>query len=703
MTWEGTRGAHPSDVDPFETLAPLAAAATVRIHPPPTGYDGGEPGPRPWGSGFFVAPGWVLTCAHVALRGGPAEGGWREVGLSFGDIERPVRGVVEWAHPEENPDDGRWPAPDLALIRLLEPVRHTCVWLTERTASVFTSGNVAFFGCTEDDGRIEPVSGRCSIRGELGTEGELKLGHQDEIPEGASGGPMVDLERGEVIGVIKARRTGGRDGGLGLSVLQLRRLSPPAGPLLDERDDTYHRVLHAHDQYHADQHRDTSTPNETWTDAQSRLPAAARRVLNPGQRAELLGLLAELPPPASTRALAGMITELRGRPFQGSLPAPRGWRDGLGLLYDPGAGRGELETVLRYAVYAATADHPFPAPPGAEDRLLEWAHRTAADLVLPKWVRSRLFEEQHARDRARITAEGQDLGWGVIEEPEEGPPPPASTPLPAVLLEITPHAWDPLSYDWVVYAPLPTGELTAVDADSGARGYDRPPPRLRAALSEACRRCDETGRPAMVEAALPYSLLGVPVDEWHIAGEPGTRLGDQRPVVVRCADPDPAAQQDEELRSSRQARWEKVHAGSMAPVVLDCAAGHPHPLPEPAALAALDADTVPVLCRAGATGKGEREGEDPTALIRVMVSGYDVLLWRREIVPHEPNCAEFHRGVTRTVTQAERAGALPEALRRLRADVGGGVPESYWSDSLTLVYADPARAMPGAEDFLEAP
>lgn len=52
----------------FELLEPLVKAATVRVHAPADGY--GTPGTGPtWGSGFFIAPGWVLTCAHVIGEG----------------------------------------------------------------------------------------------------------------------------------------------------------------------------------------------------------------------------------------------------------------------------------------------------------------------------------------------------------------------------------------------------------------------------------------------------------------------------------------------------------------------------------------------------------------------------------------------------------------------------------------------------------
>jgi hypothetical protein len=398
-----------------------------------------------------------------------------------------------------------------------------------------------------------------------------------------------------------------------------------------------------------------------------------------------------------------MLTELRGRPFSGPLPAPRGWRDGLGLLYDLGPGRSELETVLRYAVYAATADHPFPAAPGTEDRLLEWAHRIAADLVLPPYVRRTLVEEQQARVRARTAADTPVPDRDRDREPR-APARPAD-PRPFVLLEITQHAWEPSRYDWLVWAPLATGELTGVDAGVDAEGYDQPPPRLRAALQEAFRRCDEPGRPVMVQAALPYALLDLPLDEWHVADEAGARLGDQRPVVVRCAEPDPAAGDGPPQRTRRHARWEKVHAGPMAPDVLDCSSGHPRPLPDAAALAARTLRTVPVLCRGsgGPDAAHPSDPSDPSALYAVMASGYDVVLWRRGTVAHDPGCGAFHRGVEHTVAAAGRGGALPEALWRLRAEVGGGVPEAYWSSGLTLLYADPTRPLPGADDVLEAP
>lgn len=47
----------------------LVRDATVRIHRRGDGYATDGPGPGFLGSGFFIAPSWVLTCAHVAMQG----------------------------------------------------------------------------------------------------------------------------------------------------------------------------------------------------------------------------------------------------------------------------------------------------------------------------------------------------------------------------------------------------------------------------------------------------------------------------------------------------------------------------------------------------------------------------------------------------------------------------------------------------------
>ncbi|MDT0265643.1 trypsin-like peptidase domain-containing protein [Streptomyces sp. DSM 44915] len=703
MTWGGAGGAQPWEGDAFELLAPLVAAATVRIHPPPRGYAEGEPAPPPWGSGFFVAPEWVLTCAHVALGGDGVQGGRREVGLTFRGVDRPVPGRVVWAQPDEPPPaGGMWPAPDLALVRLLGPPPPGpegpgCVWLSERTARVFTRKEVAFFGAAEIAGSYVDISGRCTIKGEMGTEGLLRLGNEDEFPHGVSGGPVVDLERGEVIGVLKARRDV-RDGGLAASVIQLRRLPHPGGPVASLADDAYQAVLHAHDAYHAERHQDADSGETTWTDVQSQLSFTAPTVLTPGQRVRLLGLFAALPPPVSTPQLDKVVGEVRGRPYEGQLPAPRAWRDGLGLLYDLRQGVTGLEAVLGYALYAATEDRPYPAEPHAEERLLRWVHRLAEETpTLSRMVRNRLLHEESVRLDRRTAREApprrddsggdRPLGPGPL-----GAPPGAVESF--VLLQIVPRFWEWGRYDWRVCSAK-DGGLAPIAEDFEASDLENPPERLRAALAEAFRRGDEPGAPVPLHVAVPYSLLPVAFERWRLMPDWPT-LGERRPVVVRCTDPVPGAEDNEELAVLRRDRWAAVHRGPMLADVLDCHDQRARPLPEPAALIGREMGTVPVLCRTPSSG-----GE-PAALHRVMASGYNVVLWRRELAARGLWCEEFHDGVVGAVQDAGRAGWLPSALWRLREAAADGTAHAAWAADVALLYADPA-AEPLDGDYLEAP
>ncbi|CAM5236351.1 hypothetical protein SFUMM280S_00023 [Streptomyces fumanus] len=69
-------------------LGGLVMAATVRIHRPGAGYALDEPEAF-LGSGFLIAPNWVVTCAHVACEG---EGGDVCGGVRTGAGPRHVRG-----------------------------------------------------------------------------------------------------------------------------------------------------------------------------------------------------------------------------------------------------------------------------------------------------------------------------------------------------------------------------------------------------------------------------------------------------------------------------------------------------------------------------------------------------------------------------------------------------------------------------------
>ncbi|WP_202236087.1 trypsin-like peptidase domain-containing protein [Actinacidiphila reveromycinica] len=680
-----------------EILVPLAEEATVRIH-------GAEAGNPLLGSGFFVAPNWVLTCAHVAraegevtLVGAPR----KEVRVGYRD--QLLAGVVEWAQPsgpggipgQSQGNDpgygagsagqggaargpGGWAAPDLALIRLVDPLEHPCVWLTERTAKGYTTNPVAYFGWLPLGGVLMPYSGRCVISGQLGVGGGglLRLSNDDEMPQGLSGGPVVDLVRGEVIGVLQARRAE-RDGGLAVSIQQLRLLPTAENPA----DDLYHRVMTAHDLYHADHHRFLLNRDfYGWTEAHSEIGAAAGRALTPGRRTALLGLLAQLPPPSGARALGDVVTEVRGGAGQGFAVAPRAWRDGLGLLYDLRRGS-ELEAVLRYAVLAATAEHPRPAQESHERELWEWAQSTAADQGLSMLFRNSLIGERMSRLRARH----------AVVPPQAGLEPGLRARGEAQL-EIIPRGWEPDRFDWRVTVSPESGEVDCVHEDFRGTAVADLPARLAAPLAEAFRRCDEPGYVAALQLAVPGSLMAFAADTWRLDPDGGT-LGALRPVVVRRTDPPPDT--DPAVAEERLSRWRTLHRLQPAAEVLDCEDSQAQPLPEDAELRARPREMLPVLCRSS--------GAAPEALHRLLRCGYSVALWRRDPIEPRQVCSDLHRGVPQAVLAARTAAGLPAQLASLRAAVAEGVPETFWSGALALLYDDPTRPLPGTDELLETP
>ncbi|MFG3047837.1 trypsin-like peptidase domain-containing protein [Streptomyces sp. NPDC048241] len=693
-------------------LRDLVLAATVRIHHAGAGYAHDEPDGF-LGSGFFVAPNWVLTCAHVVHAG---EGG--EVTVVYRtspyDDPRPVPGRVAAMLPEQTgrPVPGSWPAPDLALVRLREPVGHTCVYLSERPNPHFGGNRVFYAGWTAPRGRLQILDGLLAVQGTISAwspEEQVRLG-QNDLPSGVSGGPVVDPVRGEVVGVLKSRADHG-GGGTSIGVERLRTLRLPA-----DGDDVYQSVVHAHDRYHRDRQRDADSPDPTWTDIQGELGARPGRTLSPQQRGELLGLLADLPPPVSTRGLLDLLRSLPDFRVPSLVPAPRGWRDGLGLLYEHARQDGALKLVLEYAMGVLSAERP-PAPSAlaAERALWEWVRHAATGLDSG-------YRHTLARRRAELLARAQtahrqaafDTGSPHPSVPGHELPAPADTPrlklpaplAPAVLLVVLRRGWEPDHCDWSVsVGGGPDQEPTRLYEGERAP-LDGLADQVAAPLAEAFRHADEPGRPATLYAALPHLHLGLPVDEWRL-GPDAVPLGAERPVLVRCSDRDQLPEEerhtraapwetddDEDPDAERRDRWRRLRQAQAE--VLDCDDGVRRPVPDTAVLRGLAPHTVPVLCRPG----DPRFPDDPAAMGRVLRAGFGVVLWRRR-----PGavCGEFHRGVKTTVDDGDGALFLPDAVHALRRRLGAGDTESYWAHGTALLYDDPHRPLPGTGDLLEAP
>ncbi|MFD7418185.1 serine protease, partial [Kitasatospora purpeofusca] len=124
------------------SLDALVRAATVRFLP-----DDDPRTAQMWGSGFFVAPGWIVTAAHVLLphlredtdRPFWAAGDERGYGIAPTRVRLRqwlVTDVWSDAVPAQR---------DLALVRVLDgDLDHECVWLGDSTVS--TGGERVSFG-----------------------------------------------------------------------------------------------------------------------------------------------------------------------------------------------------------------------------------------------------------------------------------------------------------------------------------------------------------------------------------------------------------------------------------------------------------------------------------------------------------------------------------------------------------------------------
>lgn len=161
---------------------------------------GSTDGRRTLGTGFFAAPGWAVTCAHVVqaastVRVVPADQQADAVGTEWDVVAQsgpPVGGSA------------LWPYPDLAILRARTNVRHCCA-LVEAGDPAGDSECHAWGFARREDG-IDPVGAPASFTFE-GVTGDgflqLKLG---QAAPGLSGAPLVCPSRRAVLGVVSGSR-----------------------------------------------------------------------------------------------------------------------------------------------------------------------------------------------------------------------------------------------------------------------------------------------------------------------------------------------------------------------------------------------------------------------------------------------------------------------------------------------------------------
>ncbi|MEV0777502.1 trypsin-like peptidase domain-containing protein [Streptomyces sp. NPDC050428] len=361
----------------WRALSALAEMATVVVTGPDRGF---------LGTGFYVAPRTVLTAAHV-VRG--QVGGLTVHSATRGETEPCKARVRSVLHTEEQPGGMIPVEQDLALLELVDdPGDHECVWLTDLAA--WHGGRLTAYAHMHEPGTRQPVmwSAALDVNARTGPYG-LHLAPAVEIPQGSSGGPLVD-SRGDVVGMLKARRQGG--GGLGVLLSALRGFGPE-----------YQRMITEHDRWHGTRPLEVRTT--TWTrEQQLMFPDSDGRFRadgwTPQDRRTAFHLLASFPHPDTPATVVELVRKaMDGQPvFPGPIgiyPELQAWRDGHGLLGERTVPR-PAALHLRYLWLVAQHLRTL----GGAEALLDWVDQRAQsldDLGLLRRLQGRTARPRPAR------------------------------------------------------------------------------------------------------------------------------------------------------------------------------------------------------------------------------------------------------------------------------------------------------------------
>ncbi|MEV4938164.1 trypsin-like peptidase domain-containing protein [Streptomyces zaomyceticus] len=667
----------------------LVRPALVRIAAPGHGYD--PHGDRYWGTGFFIAPGWVLTCAHVVAEGGSAV--WRSdpaVGITWedGKTTRETTGTVVLALPRpERPDDppDRWAFPDLALVRVPTAQKASCVRLSERPPVPPTS--VGLHGWSRETGEL----GIRHVHGTLiGSDGKALVTDWVMPVEGCSGGPVVDHQQGAVVGLNKGR---GRDGGAVVPVTALRALHDlPGGEAMGE-------ALRAHDRHHLARYRSLDDRPD-WTRTQGRTFGA--QGVGPGLRTQLYGHFAELPAPTAPGEIMDLIDQVKAWIRDDDLPDaleddPRTWSEGAGLLRGLRAPRRDgvrdldLDAVLLYAAHVVRHVGGRYGERADTGGLTRWIIDASGDA-----------DRHLRREIDRLVSPGRPAPLSVREPRARAD----------VLLEIDTPRWG-RSYPWRVKLLLDGHTVSPLHCDD--RGVERARLRetLREPLADALRRGDSGPHLAAVEAVLPRELFDEPLDTWRLEPPQGSddawapTLGQRRIVVIRDA-----RRHDREPAPEWRERWEAAERGPLRAAPLRAEApgagpdAHTSRVRRETWAEAYDrlreagGGTVPVHCAHVGSGDGLM------AMNAALAAGHPLAVWRTGAHGHT-DCAEFHERAARLLSAALTAWDVRGPVRSLRTratDPAAG-PEARaayaWAESVALLFDPPDRPPHGGR--LEAP
>lgn len=657
-------------------LTRLAEAATVHFTEDAPGT------PRMWGSGFFVAPGLIVTCAHV-LR------------APLGDKPKSVflvrgKGFQEGRPAKATMVDSLWPLDkkgaippeeDLAVVRLEDPsLAHECVWLADWSEQPAGSWRTIFGYVPEnqDDGEGEGtfLSAATQVLVHEGSYGRRFSESEVKILPGLSGGPVLDLAAGAVVGVTKSRRPDGLPGGLAIATTALRKFQ--------QRDGLYQKIVKEHDKWHESR---GSAAADDWIAQQAVLPGAGAGgaydsgTWTPEDRRIALGLLAGLPAPTMpgvVRAAVDFSYERRWT-FDPSVP-PVAWRDGHGELYD-GSTPQRAEHFLQYL---ALAQRNAANRGQGSGRLADWiAERSGAAPLRPGPRPVVVLPRQRAEG-------GEVGGVGGVYEPRSYPGPGEDRPV--IVLELIRLEGERHRYDWRLTAdgiPRDDGQGLLVDDLID---------RVCAGLIKLFRDFDVDDWPVPVEIAMDLGEFDWPVHRWQ-AYRQANRLNDReskellgvrRPVVLRHLE------RPEADETAWSARWAATRA---APRLMTCRVPPRGKGLVPGQLAKFGAGEIPLLCRGASDEIGAK------ALREALTAGHGIALWHVDGHAGQrcrESCDELHKFTGEEFARAHGVAELPDRLRRIREEISNS-NQPHLADGLALLYDDPERPISQEQGVLDSP
>ncbi|WP_329023224.1 VMAP-C domain-containing protein [Streptomyces sp. NBC_00690] len=674
MSPHGHVNASESGSDPV--IDALARAATVQLRA------SDEQGGACWGTGFFVAPGRLLTCAHVLaphLRGAIDRVFWVAGSEVNGGEPLPAR-LDAWLLDGPARPEVRVPVEqDLALVRLLDAaVEHECVWLTDRTDYPGGRGVVqGYHPDTADPGSRRAVRWKATVRiNGFDDDHGLRFRPEAEFPKGGSGSPVLDAHTGAVVGLLKSRRVG-KDGGTAIAATALRRFGA-----------RYQQLMADHDRWHGQSPKITG---HNWIERQHQLPGSGIHTggdqWSPRDRREALSQLAAMTAPDGIRPVAALARKARGDipPPPGQLP-PYTWRDGHGLLYEAGQPVAAI-AALHYLQLVAEYERLRGGDPTA---LVGWVAQRLQEV--PRIVHTVVTQATLPPALRHVPA---PLG----QRPAVARYPRVGDGRAVVVVELEPviDARAPRFY-WRIRVDDGHGVDEPLHEEQHGDGVppERLIQRLRTPLAEIFATVDAPGAPAPLEVALPADRFDTAVHRWQLTEMARlhypAQVGVRRTVVLR--DISRRGDPDERWRQ----RWEALErAGTPT--------AHRTPpvrqVPRARHFDALAPSAVPVLCRPVGSGVGRR------AIGLALTAGYGIALWHTDGHPEygcTETCDRFHDGAALLLAQAGDAHELPERLRRLRDDISGSRNSRHWAEGAAMLYDDPGRPLPADEgDPLDSP